>query len=124
VFITRPWETGDVDPGAPAEVLGEQVIEPLRSRGDRPGSLVALRDGRYAVSGPTLIAGSATQVRWRAEARLRSSGDSDERAWWEEVIGALEAERSDARQGGQAGGYPRGRSGRGTPHSEALEYSE
>ena len=49
---------GDVD--TPEHILGERVVARLRSRRDRPGALVALEDGRYAVTGPLLIAALAT----------------------------------------------------------------
>ena len=48
-----------------------------------------LDDGRYAVSGPTLAVGSREQLTTHARRRLRLAADDRERAWWEEVIGAL-----------------------------------
>jgi cell volume regulation protein A len=65
------------------------VIERLRNRHDRPGSVVALEDGRYAVTGSLLIVGSARQVRRQARKCLQQTDDEAERAWWQEVIGAL-----------------------------------
>ena len=91
VFTVRRWEDEDGDPLHPQHVLGRGVIEHLRTRHDMPGALVALDDGRYAVSGPLLVAGSAAQVQAHARKRLAHSGDDAERAWWQEVIGALAA---------------------------------
>ena len=91
VFTVRGWEDDDGDPLHPRRVLGRNVIEHLRTRHDLPGALVALDDGRYAVSGPLLVAGSAAQVQGHARKRLGHSGNDAERAWWQEVIGALAA---------------------------------
>ena len=46
----------------PQRVLDQTVVARLRVRRDRPGALVALEDGRYAVTGPLLIAGSRDDV--------------------------------------------------------------
>jgi cell volume regulation protein A len=51
--------------------------------------VVALDDGRYAATGSLLIVGSAMQVRRQALKCMREAGDETERAWWQEVIGAL-----------------------------------
>ncbi len=50
---------------------------------------MALEDGRYAVTGALLIIGSATQVRGQARKCLQQTDDETQRAWWQEVIGAL-----------------------------------
>ena len=63
----------------------------MRTRHDRPGALLALDDGRYAVTGPLLMAGSAAQVQAHSRRRLGYSADDAERDWWQEVIGALAA---------------------------------
>jgi cell volume regulation protein A len=89
IFSVRPWAPGDGDPGRPRAVAGKAVVEQLRSRHDRPGSVVALEDGRYAVTGSLLIVGSALQVRRQARKCLQRTDDDSERAWWQEVIGAL-----------------------------------
>jgi cell volume regulation protein A len=89
IFSVRPWGTGDGDPARPRVVAGRLVVEPLRSRHDQPGSVVALDDGRYAVTGSLLIVGSARQVRRQALKCMRQTNDDTERAWWREVIGAL-----------------------------------
>ncbi len=88
--ITRPWRPEDGDPARPARLLGLTVVEQLRTRRDGvPGALVVLEDGRQAFTGPILAAGPARDVQEAARARLRRSQSEAERAWWQEVIGAL-----------------------------------
>jgi potassium/hydrogen antiporter len=89
IFSVRPWNPADGDPARPEAVAGRAVVERLRSRQDRPGSIVILEDGRYAVTGPLLIVGSARQVRRQARKCLGQSNDDTDHAWWQEVIGAL-----------------------------------
>jgi cell volume regulation protein A len=90
VFSVRPG--GDVaDPSNPKAVDGIAVVSVLRSRRDRPAALVALADGRYAITAETVVAigGRRALAQWcerRAERRIE---DPAERAWWQEVIGAL-----------------------------------
>jgi cell volume regulation protein A len=89
IFSVRPWTTIDGDPARPDLVGGRAVVEHLRGRHDKPGSVVILEDGRYAVTGSLLIVGSAMQVRRQARKCLQQADDETERAWWQEVIGAL-----------------------------------
>ena len=89
VFSVRPWAPSDGDPARPEVVAGKAVVEHLRSRHDQPGAVVALEDGRYAVTGSLLIVGSARQVQGQARKCLQQTDDETERAWWQEVIGAL-----------------------------------
>jgi cell volume regulation protein A len=89
IFSVRPWVPTDGDPARPDVVAGRVVVEHLRSRHDQPGALVVLEDGRYAVTGSLLIIGSAMQVRRQARKCLRQTDDEMQRAWWQEVIGAL-----------------------------------
>jgi cell volume regulation protein A len=91
IFTVRPWSDEDGDPAHPETVAGKEVVELLRNRHDRPGALVALADGRYAVTGSLLVLGSAMQVQRQARERLRRADDDAERAWWQEVIGAVAA---------------------------------
>ena len=91
VFTVRRWEASDGDRSRPASVAGRRVVEHLRTRHDTEGALVVLEDGRYAVSGPLLVIGSASQVQHHARKRLRLAADDAEVAWWQEVIGALAA---------------------------------
>jgi potassium/hydrogen antiporter len=65
------------------------VLEHLRTRRDMRGALVVLEDGRYAVSGPLLAVGGASQLQRYARRRLADESDEAARAWWQEVIGAL-----------------------------------
>jgi len=88
IFTTRPWSEADGNPDAPVTVLGLDVVQRLGTRWDVPGALVALEDGRYAVTGPHVSVGSREQIQWQARRRLRSATTDAERAWWQEVIGA------------------------------------
>jgi potassium/hydrogen antiporter len=89
VTSVRPWEPADGDMSRPASIGGHAVVEQLRTRRDQPGALVALADGRYAVSGPLLAIGPASEVQAIARRRLARSESASDRAWWREVIGAL-----------------------------------
>jgi cell volume regulation protein A len=89
VTSVRPWQPGDGDPSRPAEILGLAVIEQLRTRRDEPGALVALSDGRYAVTGRLLAVGPAAELQAFARRRLSGAAGPAERAWWQEVVGAL-----------------------------------
>jgi cell volume regulation protein A len=89
IFSTRPWTGADGDPARPTQLSGQPVVEHLRTRRDQPGALVALADGRYAYTGPIAAVGSARQLQQAARHRLRLAGTDTERAWWQEVIGAL-----------------------------------
>jgi cell volume regulation protein A len=64
-------------------------VEQLRTRRDEPGALVALEDGRFAISGPLLAIGPAAELQAVARRRLAAAQDPAERAWWREVVGAL-----------------------------------
>jgi cell volume regulation protein A len=50
---------------------------------------VLLDDGRYAITGPALAMGAAAQVQRYARRRLSAELTDAERAWWQEVVGAL-----------------------------------
>ena len=90
VFTSRPWdEERDGDPGYPREILGVEVREHLRTRRDERGALVALTDGRYALTGSSLAVGSPRKVQAYCRRRLAREEDDTARAWWQEVIGAL-----------------------------------
>ena len=90
MFTVRPAGedavAGDVD--APRRVLGRPVVARLRVRRDRPGALVALEDGRYAITGPLVVAGSRDDVTTYARRRAGRAGP-DDRAWLQTVVGAL-----------------------------------
>jgi potassium/hydrogen antiporter len=90
VFSVRPG--GDVDdPSAPQAIDGIAVIAILRSRRDRGSALVALADGRYAITTETVVALGSRQAlaRWCERRAGRAGDDPTERAWWQEAIGAL-----------------------------------
>jgi potassium/hydrogen antiporter len=89
VTTVRPWEPEDGDPSRPAEVAGHAVVEQLRTRRDEPGALVALADGRFAATGKLLAVGPAAEVQAVARRRLARADSPGERAWWQEVVGAL-----------------------------------
>jgi cell volume regulation protein A len=89
VTSIRPWDDVDGDPQRPTELAGNEVIEQLRTRRDEPGALVVLEDGRYAVSGPLVAIGPAAELQAFARRRLANAESPGERAWWQEVVGAL-----------------------------------
>lgn len=91
IFRTGPWDARDGDPAVPETVGGTAVVERLRLRRDRPGALVVLADGRYAVSGAVVMVGSRQAVQQQARRRLDRAADESEAGWWQEVIGACAA---------------------------------
>jgi potassium/hydrogen antiporter len=91
VFSVGPASLAD-DPSSPKEIDGIQVFAVVRSRRDRASALVALADGRYAVTTATIVAvgGRQALARWCERRAERVGADEPaERAWWQEVIGAL-----------------------------------
>jgi cell volume regulation protein A len=94
VHTVRPWsEAQDAgEQSHPTRLGGVTVVDQLRTRRDgRAGALVLLEDGRYAVSGDSVIVGGTTQVQDAARRKIRHSRNDAERAWWREVVGALAA---------------------------------
>jgi potassium/hydrogen antiporter len=89
VFTMRRWTDQDGDAGFPKEVHGMPVAAHIRTRRDQRGALVALEDGRFAVTGPLVAIGGPLQVQRYARRRLTREYDAAARAWWQEVIGAL-----------------------------------
>jgi cell volume regulation protein A len=90
VFSVGP--AGEIaDASAPTDVGGIAVMAILRSRRDRPSSLVALADARYALVTETVVAVGDRRAlaRWCERRAERSGDDPAERAWWQETIGAL-----------------------------------
>jgi cell volume regulation protein A len=90
VFSVRPVREGE-DPSAMEQLDGIAVVAILRSRGDESGSMVVLADGRYAVIGEDVIAvgGRRALAGWCERRAARPGVDQAERAWWQEVTGAL-----------------------------------
>ena len=94
VFSVRPWsEERDGDPGTPDEIEGVAVSRQLRTRRDGRGALVALADGRYAVTSPRLLAigGRRRLAEWCARRAASPGPSSGDRAWLQELAGALSA---------------------------------
>jgi potassium/hydrogen antiporter len=91
IFTARRWNERDGDPVRPAHVQGDRVVEQLRVRRDRPGGLLLLADGRYAVTGEVVAVGSRRDVTQWAMRRMART-DPDERAWLRTVVGALAAD--------------------------------
>jgi potassium/hydrogen antiporter len=90
IFSVRPAREDD-DPMALQKVDGIPVLAVLRSRRDGSGVMAALADGRYAVTGDDLIAvgGRRALADWCERRAERPGVDQAERAWWQEVTGAL-----------------------------------
>src|SRR4051794_3042798 len=92
VLSVRPYREGTIDGdlARPEAVGGEPVVAQLRVRRDTPGALVALADGRYAVTGPLVVMGSRRDITAFATRRMRRlAPDSSERPWLQNVIGAM-----------------------------------
>jgi cell volume regulation protein A len=89
VTSVRPWTDEDGDPARPSQVVGIEVVDQLRTRRDEPGALVALADGRYALTGRLLAVGPAGELQGVARRRLARAESPGDRAWWQEVVGAL-----------------------------------
>jgi cell volume regulation protein A len=94
IFSVWSWQERDGDISQPTEVGRQRVIEQLRIRRDRPGGLWVLADGRYAVTGPLAAIGSRRDLTDWARRRMRTV-TADERAWLQNVIGALAADRAE-----------------------------
>jgi cell volume regulation protein A len=90
VFTVRPFDptalVGDV--GSPTEVMGLGVIARIRVRRDAPGALLALDDGRYAITGDPIVVGSRRDLTEYATRRL-TKVDEEEASWLRTVIGVL-----------------------------------
>ncbi len=89
VTTMRPWDPADGNPGRPRSVVGLDVVDQLRTRRDEPGALVALADGRFAVTGRLLAVGPSGELQGVARRRLARATSAGDRAWWQEVVGAL-----------------------------------
>lgn len=91
VFSVRPGSALGDDPARPEKVDGIPVRARLRSRRDQPGALVALADGRFAVTGTRQMAigGRRALAEWCGRRALRGEIEESERSWWQEVAGAL-----------------------------------
>ncbi len=90
VFSVRPVRAGD-DLQELNELEGVPVLAVMRTRSDGSGAMVALADGRYAVTSKTVVAigGRRALADWCERKVERPGVDTEERAWWQEVTGAL-----------------------------------
>jgi cell volume regulation protein A len=96
IFSVWAWnEERDGEVSRPRAIAGQPVIEQLRIRRDQPGGLWVLADGRYAVTGPLAATGSRRDLTEWARRRMRNA-PADERAWLQNVIGALAADHPEA----------------------------
>lgn len=91
IFSVKPWaQTGRGLEGDPVSVGGVEVIKRVRTRHDEPGALFVLADGRFGVTSRGICAtGSSRQIRGYARRRIERSEALSERAWWQEVAGAV-----------------------------------
>ena len=97
IFSVRSWdEQENGDASRPGTIAGQPVIEQLRIRRDQPGGLWVLTDGRYALTGPLAAVGSRRDLTDWARRRMRTVR-ADERAWLQNVIGALAADQTEQR---------------------------
>lgn len=90
VFTVRPARAGE-DLLTAERIDGIPVLAVLRSRGGGNAVLVALADGRYAVTSQEIVAigGRRALAGWCERRASRKGVDQAERAWWQEVTGAL-----------------------------------
>ena len=91
IFSVRPGHTLEGDPAMPEQIDGIGVRARLRTRRDEPGALVALADGRFAVTTEAALAlGSRRALaEWCARRALRPAISEAERSWWQEAAGTL-----------------------------------
>ncbi|MCL4288594.1 MAG: potassium/proton antiporter, partial [Thermoleophilia bacterium] len=93
IFTVRPTRPEDGDTGAPAAVHGIEVALILRTRPDVPAAVVVLADGRFAVTGPDLVAvgGRHDLSRWCTRRARSTTVSPQDRAWLQEAIGSIDA---------------------------------
>jgi cell volume regulation protein A len=93
VFSVWPTTETDGEIASPRTVSGVEVVRQLRTRRDHPGALVALSDGRFAITGAQVsaIGGRRQLARWAIERAERLDTEPQERSWWQEVVGVLNA---------------------------------
>lgn len=96
-LTVRAWNPRDGDPGCPQHVLGIPVDRLLVERPDAPGALVALKDRRYALTGPIVAIGRHRVLRVYVRGRARTKTDRGYRAWLAEVSGVLESMLPESR---------------------------
>jgi potassium/hydrogen antiporter len=70
-------------------VGGIAVVRRLRTRRERPGSLVQLADGRLAITGDLVAVGGPGHLLRYCRERIRRADEPEERAWWQEAAGVV-----------------------------------
>jgi cell volume regulation protein A len=90
VFSVRPLREGE-DPESPAQIDGIAVVAILRTRSDDTGAMAAMADGRYAVTSAELVAmgGRRALAGWCERRAEMEDVKGEERAWLQEITGAL-----------------------------------
>ena len=97
IFSVKPWPAELGDPAAPEEVDGVPVRRVLRTRREQRGALLALDDGRLAVTGEGVVAtGGPAQLQRYCRDRIRRSKSDQAQAWWQEVTGVVTQTRAQA----------------------------
>ena len=93
IFSVRPTKAEDGDTGSPQAISGVEVAMVVRTRSDVPAAVVVLVDGRFAVTGPDLVAagGRRNLSRWCMERAERPATSAQDRAWLQEAIGVIDA---------------------------------
>ncbi len=91
IFSVKPWHlAGEGEEGDPRSVGGIDVLKRLRTRHDEAGALFVLIDGRFGVTSNGVCAtGSPRQIHGYAVRRIEYAKSLPERAWWQEVAGAV-----------------------------------
>lgn len=82
IFTTGPWRPEDGDTACPSTVLGVPVSRRLSSNPDGSGALVRLADGRFAITGHTVMVGLPGQVRRFLRTQRRPDAES---SWLKEI---------------------------------------
>ena len=90
VFTVRPVRPGE-EREPEDELDGIPVLAVMRTRSEGSGAMLALADGRYAVTSDSVIAvgGRRALADWCERRAERADVEAAERAWWQEVTGAL-----------------------------------
>jgi potassium/hydrogen antiporter len=90
VFSVRPLRA-DEDPEQPTAIDGVAVEAVLRSRRDDIGAMAAMADGRYAVTNVDVVAigGRRALAGWCERRAELPDVDTEEKAWLQEITGAL-----------------------------------
>jgi cell volume regulation protein A len=90
VFSVRPLRAGE-DAETPTEIDGIPVVAVLRTRSDDIGAMAAMADGRYAVTSESLVAmgGRRALAGWCERRAELEDVRGEERAWLQEITGAL-----------------------------------